>query len=240
MKLRIISTFLVVTAVSAWAAACGSAQGRPVCLVGHGPYAVKYNLKSGDPASACGARKGEVVGVQKYNRPSTPNDQTVAFKTATLTGLSAGADNGQADLAIISQGKLTGGDPDGDNFCTAPSLSTVHYVDDTSDISYAWNSVKFYVTPRIPGTQFTADLTYTENGCTANFTAVGVFPAVPCDVTENKVKHGDVTLCTESGDFGALNPDFPVVCQQFDADNFFCVLKADTIPSIAAGVDPAK
>src|SRR5262249_38092180 len=44
----------------------------------------------------------------------------------------------------------------------------------------AWANIKIYVSAVVQGTQFMGDLTYTENGCTVNYHAVGMWPAVPC------------------------------------------------------------
>jgi hypothetical protein len=188
MKIRIVSTFLVASAVTAWAAACSVEQARPVCLVGHGPYVAKYTLKSTSGTGTCSERKGELLGIEKYNRPPTAQDpnptQTVAIKPETLLGLAPPPSGGQAQSDIIALGQLASGDPDSDNFCTAATFSTVHQPDPDNgdqDVSYAFSNVKFYVTPRIPGTQFTAELSYKEGDCSATYDVTAVFPAVGCN-----------------------------------------------------------
>jgi len=230
MKLRIISTFLVVSAMSVWAAACSNTQGRPTCLVGHGPYAVKY-IPTGTPTGACAANKGEVIGVQKYDNPEKPDlAATIALRPATLVGLEGpgeGATAGQADVKTIAQGKLSSNDPDTGNICTAPALNEIHDQVGGTSISYTWSNVRFYVTPRVPGTQFAAQLDYVgEDGCTATYNALGVFPAVACEDGDG---NPDDSLCGQSGDFGQISPDFKVKC---DPDLLLCVLDSSnaTLP----------
>ena len=47
-------------------------------------------------------------------------------------------------------------------------------------VGYEWSNVSFYVSARLIGTQFSADLKYTLNGCTANYKVVGLYPGVSC------------------------------------------------------------
>lgn len=110
-------------------------------------------------------------------------------------------------------------------------------------IKYEWTSLKVYVTPAAPGTQFSADLRYTENGCAVDYHAVGMWPAVSCallDSDGNPVLGGDgkgVTneaACDPCADptngratGSGINPNFPTRC---DPDLFLCVLAGKTDP----------
>jgi hypothetical protein len=241
MKLRIISTFVVTTALGAWAAACGVTQPPTQCITGHGGYAALYTLKPGQPTGACAERHGEVIGIQKYAAPASASNpdptQTIAIKTATLTGLSEGVHEGAADIDIISLGNLASGLPDpATKFCTAAAFDvnrggSVHDVAGGTDIAYAWSNVKFYTTAQVPGTQMIGDLNYTEGGCTASYSVTAVFPAVSCD---NGHGEPDVSLCCFSNEDGlALNPDFPVRCEP---NTLLCVLDTaqsnGTIPAV--------
>jgi hypothetical protein len=238
MKLKLLSLVALTTAMGAGIAGCPYVQGQPVCLIGHGYYTVKYTLKPGQSVTGpCADKKGEFLGVAKYNRPNAPNDQTIALKPKALTEIFADSQPGQADTAIIATGKLQGGDPDQEHFCVAPQFSPLSY----GGIGYQFSNVKFYVTPQIPGTQFTADLAYSEGaGCTANYSVVGVFPVVSCKDSDG---NPDNTLCAQvdhewSG--LALNPDFPTKCENLiadaDPDNrlTLCVLDSATIPVLKA------
>ncbi len=57
-----------------------------------------------------------------------------------------------------------------------------------TDLKVEWSNVKVYVTAKAPGTQFTADMTYSETidgvSCTAKYRAVGIWPVVDCGVYE--------------------------------------------------------
>jgi hypothetical protein len=261
MKLRIISLAVVATAMGVGIAGCPYVQGQPVCLVGHGYYTVQYKQKPGDPATGlCSKKKGEFVGVEKFNAPpcidgkrsdgtvcdpKVPDEQTIALKSETLSDLSEFAEPGKPDLAIISQGKLAGGEPDANHFCAASTFNPV--MDTVNGIGYQWSNVKFYVTPQIPGTQFTAELAYTEDGCTANYNVVGVYPVVGCKTFD---ENGDPITDPATGQYVvdpslcaqadqeisglALNPDFPVTC---NADLGLCVLASDSVPALKT---PAK
>jgi len=236
MKLRMLVMAIVATVMGVGVAGCPYVQGQPVCLVGHGYYAVKYTKKAGETATgACADKKGEFVGIEKYNRPSTPNDQTIAIKSETLTDSRPFRSEGRTDADIISMGKLTGGDPDANHFCTAPKFDMLGdgtpgvVMDADTGIGYDWSNLKFYVTPQIPGTQFSAELAYTEAGCTAHYDVLGVFPVVYCGDADDMP---DDKLCAQvdtaiSG--LALNPDFAVKC---DTDTLLCVLSGTTIPAL--------
>ncbi len=65
-------------------------------------------------------------------------------------------------------------------------------------LAYEWSNLRIYNTPEIPGTQFTADLRYTENGCTAEYTVKGIWPVVSCarrSPDGKKQKVPDETKC---------------------------------------------
>jgi len=226
MKLRILSTLLIVTTMSAWVAACGTTQPPTQCITGHGAYAAKYTLKPNQPTGACAENPGEAVGIQKYNqRYGQVTGQKIAIKTATLTGLSGPSTPGQAQTDIISIGELAGeGLPNAQGFCVANGFNTVHDQPEPAgggtDIAYAWSNVQFYVSAQIPGTQFTADLAYTQGGCTANYSVVGVYPVLHCD---DGAGNPDPLLCCGGPETGAVNPDFPVRC---DPATLLCVLDA--------------
>jgi hypothetical protein len=101
---------------------------------------------------------------------------------------------------------------------------------EATDLAYRWSNVQFYVTANATGTQFTADLEVVLNSCTAQYRAVGMWPAVDCtgvtavDAEGNPTEFGPLDeYCHPEPDpkhalnprpFGSgINPDFgPVVC----------------------------
>lgn len=129
------------------------------------------------------------------------------------------------------------------NSCVAPFGCTSG--DDTvgqcklakTTVKYAWKNLKFYTTAAAPGTQFSGDLTYTEDDCTIEYAAVGVWPGIPCgsDADCAPCANPDAGLTIGSG----LSPDFPIKC---DVDLGLCTLRdakdlnkdAESIPQILA------
>lgn len=125
------------------------------------------------------------------------------------------------------------------NSCLAPYSCTSS--DDTvgscalpaDTIKYAWSNLSFYTTAAAPGTQFAGDVTITEGGCTIEYTAIGMWPGVPCaeDIDCSPCARPDAGVTVGSG----ISPDFPTRC---DTDLGMCVLadaknpanNADTIP----------
>lgn len=84
--------------------------------------------------------------------------------------------------------------------------------EDAMTVEYAWGDMRFIVTPSIIGTVFTANLTYKVNDCTAEYQAVGLFPAVYCgDDDGNPVD--DLCAPEANAELGipygsGINPDF--------------------------------
>lgn len=146
-----------------------------------------------------------------------------------------------------SLGDFADGLPDADGFCAVPKMTKVELnlpevveippteddpdtVDvDESDpgmagqaaarLTYEWDNVKFLVTADAQGTQFSADLKFTQDSCTANYHVVGVYPAVPCLDEEGKP---DDEVC--KSDVNGINPDFPTTCSKTFG---YCVLKGE-------------
>ncbi|WAS94765.1 hypothetical protein [Nannocystis punicea] len=134
-------------------------------------------------------------------------------------------------------GDFESGSPDGDDLCHVPQLGPATFTrpelpavaddpatedDETkavsppTTVSYEWTDVRWLNTPDAQGTQFEADLKFTQDGCTAEYHVVAVSPAVECAADED---------CTLTGN--GLNPDFAVECA---TDIGLCVL-AKPIPS---------
>jgi hypothetical protein len=114
--------------------------------------------------------------------------------------------------------------PAAQTFATMPSTALP-----TDAVKYTWSNVNVYVTAAAQGTQFSADMTYTENGCSADYHVVGVWPGVDCttpvydpnDATTviGQVANQDACNPCEEPSKGrfvgsGLNPDFPITCKQ--------------------------
>jgi hypothetical protein len=234
----------------------GCSQPRIDCTTGHasgiGAFAMKYTLKPGSKTGegSCDTVKGEIVGLEKYNPASAddPNKQdltkaTLAIRATTLGQLAADA---EAAGVMVNRDKLDSlGDfvstvPDESDVCTVPTLSAAEGDFPSFDgqpetrVQYEWKDVRLLVTTAYPGTQVVAEVTYTRDGCSATYSAVGLWPAVYCEEVDAEGKgtgKPDVTWCDpvanpEAGRaYGSgINPDFKdnVDC---DPDLLLCVLK---------------
>jgi len=153
------------------------------------------------------------------------------------------ADRGVLDLDPNSDAnafsRFTSKDPGADEFCQAePSSSSINLPaipgvpgveddpeteeDETVDelppqdaaaIKMEWKNARFLVNAGAQGTQFEADLKYTQNGCVAEYHVVGVYPAVECEVDAD---------CDDPNN--GINPDFKLECA---AELGLCVLKGE-------------
>lgn len=140
-------------------------------------------------------------------------------------------------------GDFTSGRPDADDFCEIPELTSTVMIpalpalaeelgdpmDPEDDlpavdmkaartIRHEWSNARWLTNPDAQGTQFEADLKITEDGCTAEYRAVGLYPAIGCATDED---------CTTEG--VGINPDFAVRCDT-GVYGGYCVLAKD-IPS---------
>ena len=226
--------------------ACGAQRQEPQCVVARavsdgstGSFAATYSLKPGeDPARACAQLKSEPVGLQKYLGEEGDKD-SVALRTARVGNLLKNA-KVQVDASAANQpnsvGTMETDAPGPDNFCEVPALNPTRLVTLASseggalDLTYEWSGLRIYNTPSIPGTQFIADLRYTENGCTAQYTVRGIWPVVSCATN----KQPDESKCDPYADpptrlrGSGINPSFPVKCDPFA---LICVLTGE-VPSV--------
>lgn len=142
--------------------------------------------------------------------------------------------------SVNGVGKFTDNLPDAEDFCSVEefdaakvSLPFLEYVpgveddpmteeDETVDelpeqaameITMEWSDARFYVTADAQGTQFTAALKYTQNGCTAEYEVLGLFPAAGCETDED---------CQDSTN--GINPNFATEC---DTNLYLCIPKGD-------------
>ena len=116
-------------------------------------------------------------------------------------------------------------------------------------VKQEWKNLEVYVTSAAPGTQFSGDLTYTQDSCTMEYHVVGLWPVVGCDALteaeDDYVGMPDDTKCCPNADpavgritGSGINPDFPVKC---DPTLLICVLdtKDGKIPVLKPGWDQA-
>jgi hypothetical protein len=109
------------------------------------------------------------------------------------------------------------------------------------DITYKWTNVNVHVTGTSPGTVMTADLEYSDIGCSATYSVTGLFPGVGCegvDAEGNGTGMPDTAICKVAADPAAgiavgsgINPalfDY-VVC---DPDLLLCVLNGTPLADL--------
>jgi hypothetical protein len=246
MNLRLIGSTAGAVLLASTLGACDAQQQDPQCMVGKGGFATVYTLEAGqDASSACAQLKPEPVGLEKYFSKEAGGPASVALRPKSVGDLvaltTASAPKTELDkdapFAPNSVGELTTDVPGADNFCEVPKLNTTQVVTRAiaaggtgRNVSYEWSNLRIYNTPQIPGTQFVADLTYGNNGCTAKYKVKGIWPVVSCD-TGGKP---DDSKCEPNPDpkvgrtrGSGINPIFPVKC---DPDVRICVLTGE-VPS---------
>jgi hypothetical protein len=224
------------------------------CTTGHGGFAARYTLKPGSKMGmgTCDTLVGEIVGLEKYNPEHTSEKQkqdltkaTLAIRPSVLGQMAADAEAAGASDTDPTHSPTSVGDfdsvfPDENDVCLVQTMTPAQQavpminMDPARDVKYEWSNVRVSVTTAYTGTRMAADLTYTENGCSAQYEVLGLWPAVPCegyDGMGNPTGQPDITQCDPESDPAAgraygsgINPDFKdnVDC---DPDLLLCVLK---------------
>ena len=228
---------------------CG--QPRIDCTTGHGGFAARYTLKPGSKQGegTCDTLKGEIIGLEKYN-PAGDDPEKQDLTHADLAIQSSGLGNlaNAAEAAgvmvdrskVLSIGAFTSTVPDESDVCTVPALAPAQLDVPAIDMSpatslrYEWSNVRVHVTPAYPGTQMVATVKITQDGCSAIYDVLGLWPAIGCeklDAEGNGTGEPDPVRCDPNADPDAgrptgsgINPDFKdaIVC---DPDVLLCVLK---------------
>ncbi|KFE66812.1 hypothetical protein [Hyalangium minutum] len=183
-------------------AACETEQPPIGCPVQSLTWAVTYKPKG---PSSCPVKAGEQLGIQKFSTPT--GEEQLSIKPATLVAL----DERDPERLAYSIGALAK-EADAEGFCSATVGTAEKQAPATADlpatsITYAWSNVRILALPLAPGTQMVADLTYTEDGCTAEYEVWGMWPGdVDC---ANEAGEPDNGICANAG---GINPDFSTVC----------------------------
>jgi hypothetical protein len=146
---------------------------RAVSDASTGSFAATYTLKNEEPHPdrPCTQLKPEPLGLQKYFSQDPAAPDTVAIRTDRMGRLMSQYSSridAASDGKPYSVGPLASESPGPDNFCDVPELAPTRLdVSATAtqpalSFGYAWSNLRIYNTPEIPGTQFVADLSYTE------------------------------------------------------------------------------
>lgn len=260
MKLKLMALSVSVSAAAVTIGACNTQAPEARCTVARavsdgsiGSFAATYTLKEGqDDTRACAKLRPEQVGLQKFYSEDPSARDTFGVRSRRMGQLPASLRKDPAPLYEPSSvGELVTEFPGADNFCDVPTLTPARLEapalpaglpdggtqpdggpppQTALSVTYEWSNLRVYNTPEIPGTQFVAELRYTENGCTAEYNVKGIWPVVSCN-TGNKP---DETKCDPEPDpavgrlrGSGINPLFPVKC---DPVALICVLTGE-VPS---------
>jgi hypothetical protein len=183
---------------------CSTEQPKIACQTAQGAFAVKFIPQSG--TGECATVPGGVVRVRTYAQaPTNPTDWAsrqnlpISIRPDEITQLIDKYEPPGVDVEkLYAVGDLTSQFPGPDGFCPVGTMTPLALkldavaadpMDPMSmalpavDLKYEWSNVRFYVSPSVIGTEFTADLTYARNGCTATYKVVGLNPSVSCEKT---------------------------------------------------------
>jgi len=183
--------------------------------------------------STAGTLVGEQVGIFKFADPNNRSDTKLVLRPNALASRST-RDPGDPYMQN-AVGKL-GTTPDANDFCTATDFSAAS-VDDRgreanpgttppttaippTRIKYEYKNVMVYAAPKAPGTQAKGEVTYTRDGCRADYTFRAVWPTVGCEPGSDIPEYN-------CGPGSGANPDFALECHK---DLHICVPSKD-IPS---------
>ena len=194
------SHLAAVLCIGAAVAACK--QPAPKCNVAHGAFWAQYKLVEGD--GDCAMLPGEQLDVQSYYEPRSASDKRPDYNKAALAIAPSSTTLPLLDADGIAQediphafGHFASAEPDAQGVCAVEMVSAVELrkpfvpaepIDMCTtapeqpeiDVRYEFSNVRVYYTAAAIGTQFSADLTYTNAGCVAKYKVVAVTPMVPC------------------------------------------------------------
>jgi hypothetical protein len=276
MRLRVTPLLALCAALGA----CD--QPAPKCTIARGTFSARYTLVRGSKIGRgdCDTLRGDELSVQAYTQQRQDSDypdpnhvqvgiQASALSQAIERAQACGMDNATG-LVPYSLGSFERAAPGADDFCEVPLLTVGRVALPTQDAcqpsrcfpalprepavtyAYEWSHVRVYVTAGANGTQLSANLKYTKDGCSAEYRVAAVYPSVSCalatdpahDSGVNFVKPADCAadpprfdyvasdaLCAQDAPLSEdvatgsnLNPEFMVQC---DPEQLRCVLSGD-------------
>lgn len=222
MKTHRIVVWMMPLGCMTWLSACNLEQPLPQCAVGRGDHAVRYTLKTG--TGTCAQKTAEIVGAQIFRVPGSGIPPTLVLKPAPLAAL----EGQDSTHSVTASGDFSTEYPSQNGECVVSQMSEARQVvqvepGTTLDLRYEWSSLRIQGLAAIPGTQWTAELKYSEGeGCTATYGAVGVFPAIKCEKKDADGKTvRDPSVCKLPRPGLSLDPAYPITCDE--ATNL-CVL----------------
>lgn len=229
--------------------ACAVQAPPPECSTNHGDYSAKYYLKTSTDDSC--VLPGELLTLEKYRpdgkRPqigilpeqiaSDATDILADFKTDEPENdfcSVADAEKTTVDIPEVTRklkpAELDAGYADGGVFQLNDGGMLPLRADggvavaEAYTVSYQFSNIRLYSTPEVPNTQFQADLTYTQDNCTATYNVVALYPAIECETDLDCDPNRDLDAGRLFG--SGINPGFDTFC---DEETGHCQLKAETI-----------
>jgi hypothetical protein len=195
---------LAVLIGATFAGSCSSEEPKIVCQTPQGAFSAKYSLQSG--SGDCAKLTGDLLRVHTY--PAAPDSPdawarfdkpSVALRPDQITDLIGEYKaEGKMEQRLYSGGPFVNEFPGPDGFCTVGSMTSTALsldavpadpMDPMSkplpavDLKYEWTNVRIYVSAAAIGTEFTADLKYTQDGCIATYKVTALYPSVGCEKT---------------------------------------------------------
>jgi len=171
----------------------------------------------------------------------SPSEQNIpevpAEDVASSTGIGGAGSTGMGGAGSTGMGGAGGAasSTGTDMACPEPPPDGPFPGEPATDIKIEWSNVKVFVTTAAPGTEFVADMKYSENidgqSCEATYHLTGIWPVVDCgaytfDDCGNLVDaQPDDKICTLKAAEAppgsvVINPDLKPVC---DPDLLVCV-----------------
>jgi hypothetical protein len=245
MKLRIVGPFAVMVGTAVGVVACQAEQPLPECTVSHLSNFAFFDPKPGEEAKPCGDLTGDAVHFSKYNVPGTVTSE-IALSVDALAGEFFGDPRLGSNDSLISVGDYDF-EPNSAGLCSAQNMTPASVnlpasgPDPAVAVTYKWSNLRLAGLPNVPGTQFEAELEYTDGSCTALYNVAGLSPEIPCgaDLPDGgsgpdeslcqNLTLSDGTLqipCNENGE--CVGPDYALTC---DSDTLRC-RAAKAIPSL--------
>ncbi|HUM10444.1 MAG TPA: hypothetical protein VLT82_05790 [Myxococcaceae bacterium] len=168
-----MSRVLVIVALSLVAAGCGT-QTPADCQLqssANGPYALKFSQAGA--GTGCTATTGPDTFGDLWQFDPFENRLIVAFSALNSTLPSPPNPNDP----IYGKGHFSEQFPDANDLCSVPDFTRMQ-VDATH--AYAVTNLQFLNTALYLGTEFKADVTYTNGACTRPYTVQAINPAHVC------------------------------------------------------------
>ncbi len=165
-------------AVALATAGCGSMQAADCQLQSsaNGPYIIQFTATSA-VTPGCETSTPDIFA-DRWTFSPYEDRLIVAFSRQSTAFLPNPPDS---NATLYGKGHFDQAFPEADQNCTVSDMSTMQI---TPTKSIAFTKMTWLNTALYLGTEFTADVTYTNAGCTRSYSAQALNPYVPCAQTQ--------------------------------------------------------